>query len=291
MLRKLSFVVLDELDHVTDRWSFSAHEIIDIDGFGFEMELDIISGEILDYVTRIVQKKKPIKANIIFRRVNQYQNQKAFRRWLAKFMTAQMALEYYDTTETQYCICKVISYEVSEIKAANILSVPIEIRPLTPFFKVVENTVHIQYTSPGKGYPYGYPYGYGVGEILNNEISNPYIKAIPLRIAIFGDTVNPVIILEDEANERYAQVEFINTDINAGDCLVIDGINQTITMYRANGTSIDWYNNVKKGYNAATQRDYQAFLLAKEETISKIGINLTPAQNGYLTASYRVYEV
>lgn len=288
-MRKLSFVVLDELDHVIDRWQFSAHETIEIEGFGFELELDVIPGEILDFVTRIVQKKKTIKTSVIFKRKDQYQNSKAFRRWIAKNTTKNMALEYNDTNEIRYCICKIVNFEQAEIGIANILSIPIEIRPLTPFFRVEENTVLIQYTSSGKSIPYNIPFSYGVGEIVNNEIENPYIKDIPLRVVIYGDTVNPLITLENET--RYAQVEFENTILNEGDYLLINGINQTITMHRANGTVQDWYNFVRKGYNPATQRDYQAFLLAKAEQISKIGVNLEPNQNGYLTASYRVYEV
>lgn len=288
-MRKLSFVVLDELDHVIDRWQFSAHETIEIEGFGFELELDVIPGEILDFVTRIVQKKKTIKTSVIFKRKDQYQNSKAFRRWIAKNTTKNMALEYNDTNEIRYCICKIVNFEQAEIGIANILSIPIEIRPLTPFFRVEENTVLIQYTSSGKSIPYNIPFSYGVGEIVNNEIENPYIKDIPLRVVIYGDTVDPLITLENET--RYAQVEFENTILNEGDYLLINGINQTITMHRANGTVQDWYNFVRKGYNPATQRDYQAFLLAKAEQISKIGVNLEPNQNGYLTASYRVYEV
>lgn len=288
-MRKLSFVVLDELDHVIDRWQFSAHETIEIEGFGFELELDVIPGEILDFVTRIVQKKKTIKTSVIFKRKDQYQNSRAFRRWIAKNTTKNMALEYNDTNEIRYCICKIVNFEQAEIGIANILSIPIEIRPLTPFFRVEENTVLIQYTSSGKSIPYNIPFSYGVGEIVNNEIENPYIKDIPLRVVIYGDTVNPLITLENET--RYAQVEFENTILNEGDYLLINGINQTITMHRANGTVQDWYNFVRKGYNPATQRDYQAFLLAKAEQISKIGVNLEPNQNGYLTASYRVYEV
>ena len=288
-MRKLSFVVLDELDHVIDRWQFSAHETIEVEGFGFELELDVIPGEILDFVTRVVQKKKTIKTSVIFKRKNQYQNSRAFRRWIAKNTTKNMALEYNDTNEIRYCICKIVNFEQAEIGIANILSIPIEIRPLTPFFRVEENTVLIQYTSSGKSIPYNIPFSYGVGEIVNNEIENPYIKDIPLRVVIYGDTVNPLITLENET--RYAQVEFENTILNEGDYLLINGINQTITMHRANGTVQDWYNFVRKGYNPATQRDYQAFLLAKAEQISKIGVNLEPNQNGYLTASYRVYEV
>lgn len=291
-MRKLSLVVLDEMDRIIDRWNFAPHETVELEGFGFKLNIEVITGTVSDYITRITHEKLPKKGNFIFKgnSQNAYQNALALKKWLFKNTFNIMALEYNNTVKTQYCECKITTFDIAEIGNANILKVPFILQPLTHLFVPEENGVEISYTSPGYGYPNGYPYGYAEGAIINNEIVNEYIEEIPLRIRIDGYTVNPIILLEDENERRYTQVEFQNLTILEDDYLIIDSIKQTIKLYRANGQIVDAYDFLKKGYNPVTERNYQSFLLAKPLQTSKIGINILPGQSGKLTSSRRKYE-
>ena len=86
----------------------------------------------------------------------------------------------------------------------------------------------------GIDYPYDYPYDYGVSMIGKNII-NDSVWSGAFRLYIYGEAVNPSIRIGDH-------VYTINGVVRAGETLLIDGLNKTITLTTATGGKINWFD-------------------------------------------------
>lgn len=86
----------------------------------------------------------------------------------------------------------------------------------------------------GADYPFDYKYDYAVF-IKNRQIVCDSIISNKFKLRIYGEATNPTITI---AGHQYT----INGMIKAGETLLIDGLNKTITLTTAQGNKINWFN-------------------------------------------------
>ena len=95
----------------------------------------------------------------------------------------------------------------------------------------------------GFGYPYDYPYDYSVSHFFRNIVCDS-IGDSNFRITIYGEAINPTIVIGDH-------IYTINGTVGKGESLLIDSVNKSITLTTATGTRVNWFD--KRG------RDYYIF--------------------------------
>lgn len=283
MIRTFSLVVFDEVFNISDRIRLDA--VTSPQNLGFEISLNTIRTDIEEIVTKAVQSLKEISLTVNFYRGGEYQKAAALRRWIEGHMLDSMALEYRNDAELKYADCIITKYGMTEIGQNRIMTVPLTVRPLSPFYQLRNNVITIRQDTPGKAYPYSYPYNYGGGLIESNIIENSYIKDIPLVVKIYGVTDTPTLtLIEDGAEAPYSTVQFLNAAIGEGQYLVVDSIRRKIRFW--NGSAFeDYYGRL----NMSADRD--SFLYARQNTVSKLTINLLTGASGYLEASFKQYEL
>lgn len=86
----------------------------------------------------------------------------------------------------------------------------------------------------GTDYPFDYPYDYAVF-VKNRQIVCDTIISNKFKLKIYGEATNPTVII---AGHPYT----VNGMIKAGESLLIDGLNKTITLTTAQGNKINWFN-------------------------------------------------
>ena len=226
-MRKYALVIFDNTDQIIDR--FNLINITNPTGNGFRLNLSLLSTDIEDVITKVVEVKQIVKFTI-----NQHQNAytkaNLLSQWIQKYSRPEftMALEYDDGSIIRYAEGRVISLDKTEQDEFKVLPQSLEFQKTTPYFVKKENTITIQVSSVGKKYPYKYPYNYGSSLVQNNEITNPYILDIPLIISIDGAITNPTIDLLDENSNRYTRVQFDGIIIAQGEKLVINSAQKKI---------------------------------------------------------------
>ena len=280
-MRKYALVILDKQDKIIDRYNLDV--ITNPTDNGFELDLSIISTDIEDIITKVVQKKKPIKFTV-YQVNNAYLKSNVLANWIQKYSTAEykMALEYDDGVMIRYCEGKVISLTKTELEQYKDLAQDLQFKMTTPYFIKRENTITIRKSSVGKSYPFKYPYSYGASVVENNEIENPYILDIPLIITIDGAISEPTIDLLDENNNRYNRVKFSGVSLLTGEQLVINSAQRKIYKI-SNGEQID--------YTPEVDPQYDTFLRAKSGT-SSININTNDATDTFkLIGGWRQYTL
>lgn len=280
-MRKFALVIFNENSQIIDRINIDL--VQNPTGFGFSLNISTIKTDVIEVVTKCVQNLQPIKLNVLFAKGNVYQKSETIRRFIEQYTNSnKMALEYDNGVLLKYIDCLVQDFDLSEKDEFQSLTIPITIKPLSPFYRIVSNEITIKPAESGKAYPHGYPYGYGSGTIENNEIKNTYIKEIPLVITIYGEMSNPLIVLKDEDDEIYDTLEFEALTLAEGEHIIIDSINRKIKLWRS-GVYIDGYNYLNP--------EHSSFLYAKGNITSKLSVNLNPSLDGYLTANFRLYGI
>lgn len=278
-MRKFAFVILNDSDVIVDR--FNLDYVDGLSGLGFSMKLSKIESDIEDYITKIVQQKKTIGLTV--HHVSGYKAGGYLRLWLSKHIEDCLCLEY-DNGETVSFIEGIVSEcSQTELNSYGNLEQKITFQPITPFFEKYDNDVRIQISTIGKSYPFKYPYMYGKNQILNNEINNSYIKEIPIIATIYGEISNPTIKLLDENGEIYNEIRFLDVDLQDGQRIIINSAQKKIRFDDGSGKLVDYYYKIDGAYDS--------YLRAKALTLSKLSIDLSPSQNGYLTASRRQYKL
>jgi len=278
-VRKFAFVILDEEDNITDRYSL---DLVDkLSGLGFQLDISTISTDIEDYVSKIIQKKTNLGMNIYHKSYSAYDSFTAF---IQKHMNDNLALEYDDTNNIYYIIGKVSTSSKTEKDVYNYLENTIAFQPLTPFFNIIKNDVIIQYADIGKSYSFNYPYSYGITINSNNSIKNTYIKDIPLIITLYGSfTSSPIVQLYDSNNDLYSEVKFANVTLTAGQKIIINGATKKIWFDDGTGELVDYYYNIDPSGDS--------FLRAKALDTSTIEVNLISADSGSLKGERRQYRI
>lgn len=280
-MRKYALVILDNQDAIINRYNLEL--VTEPTGNGFELNISILSGDVEDAITKVVQKKNKIKFKVqqIY---EAYEKANSLAMWIQRYSTAnnRMALEYTDGAGViRYCEGRVVSLTKDEKSNMQVLEQELEFLQTTPFFEKRENTITIRKSSVGKAYPFTYPYNYGTTIIENNSINNEYILDVPLVITLTGRIANPTISLLDENSVTYNTVSFDGTTIDNGEKLIINSAQKKIIKVSTLGVETDFVNQVD-----ATADTY----LRAKNGLSTLLVNIADANDNFtLTGSWRQY--
>lgn len=286
-MRKYALVILDNKDQPIDR--FNLDIVTNPKGNGFELDMSVISSDLEDIITKVVQKKNKITF-VVQQIFDSYTKANALANWIQKYSKTeyQMCLEYNDGDIVRYCEGKVTRLEKNEKTYPNVLQQTLEFTQTTPYFIKQENTITIQKSSIGKSYPFKYPYSYGSSAVINNDINNPYILDVPLIIIIDGIMSGVRVDLLGEDGEQYNTVEMIDENgipliLEKGEQLIINSAQRKIIKVNASGTEEDYSHRISPRYDS--------FLRATAGR-SKINVNLDSMGEGFkLTGSWRQYSL
>ena len=281
MVREFAIVILDSRDKLQDR--FNLELVSNPKGLGFLLAINIIETDIEEIPVSLKQKLQPVTLDVNYAYGKKYESAKALRLWIEKNINKRMALEWTTPADRLYADCKVVEFEFSELSPLNFLSIPLTIRPLSPFFDVVSGAITVSPSTTGKEYPFMYPYTYGVGLAVNNRIENNYIKPIPLIITLYGEMTVPTVTITQEGEASpYARVYFGLT-LTKGQYITINAVTRKIIFF--NGL------HEEDGYNFLDFTN-QSFIFAREGTTSFLNApGVQSDKSGFLEASYRRYKL
>lgn len=256
-------------------------------GLGFKQEFTTVDSNTMEYLIHSKIKKQNIKLTVNYIEPNSYYQARKLRAWILQYSKNRTVLVYNDDEERIYypksvimCDCKIEQMDITEIEAA-VNSVPLQIKPLTPWYTLGSSIIRQEMIQNGKKYNFQYPYAYGIA-IINNEnkdIVNEFYDEIPLQIKIVGKWNAPRITLytgEDQAN-TYSILNLPNVNLREGEEINVNAIDRTITLKDVNGEIRDCYDQVSK--------DSDTFLYAKIGN-SKVGSNVPNDVNSNGTRPY-----
>ena len=283
-IRSFAIVIVDDFDREVDRFNLDYADTPK--NLGFELEFTTLESRLTTYFTSAREKRLPTTLNLNFLAPNAYEKANAFKKFIQKYTNSRMIFEYDDTTsEIKNWEGKVQKLGQEELTDWGALVCPIAFLPGTPKYVRKDNTISIYQSSTGKSYPFKYPYAYGRSTVENNLIDNTYFDEIPLRVTLYGYMTNPQVMLQDvSTDEVYSTIRFENLTLQEDDQLIIDAIQSKVLLYR-NGVYTSAYDYISK------QSDFDSFLYSRASCVSRLLINLSPAETGYLKASYRQYTL
>ena len=116
----------------------------------------------------------------------------------------------------------------------------------------------------GLSYPYDYPYDF-LASVSVQDIINPSFAEQNIRLTIYGDCVNPSVMIDDH-------VYGVNTTIDENEYVTIDTAEKTIVLTKQDGTTQNVFN--------ARNRDYYIF---QKIPSGKHAISVLPITNVDLT--------
>lgn len=90
------------------------------------------------------------------------------------------------------------------------------------------------FTGTGADYPFDYMYDYAIFT-KNRQIVCDSIVSNKFKLRIYGEVTNPTITI---GGHQY----MVNGMVKAGETLLIDGLNKTITLTTAQGNRVNWFN-------------------------------------------------
>jgi len=215
---------------------------------GFTQEIDVQTGDTIDYVLNQSLKKETIPLDLIFntyhtadgKEISAYSNWNDFRKWVAIYsdlsrykMTLIMGYGNGNSSnDTPYdpdtadsnsaMFGRRIDIYIASMGTDTVLlsggslKVTVNIQCLSrPYTEFLKNQTTVS-SSGTKVYEYVYPYTYGGTELTNNEIKNSFMKDIPIKIHIYGppdgSDGNPTTIVDPIITLHYE-----NQDNTAGD--------------------------------------------------------------------------
>ena len=87
----------------------------------------------------------------------------------------------------------------------------------------------------GFDFPFDYKYDYSINTTSRQVVCNT-IKPNKFKLRIYGEATDPAVMINDHAYK-------VNGRIRAGETLLIDSLNKTITLTTATGSKINWFAN------------------------------------------------
>lgn len=87
----------------------------------------------------------------------------------------------------------------------------------------------------GYDFPFDYNYDFSV-KANARQIANDTIRGSKFKLRIYGEATNPSVMIN-------GHVYTVRGMVKAGESLVIDSQNKTITLTTASGTKANWFNN------------------------------------------------
>ncbi len=279
-MRKFAFVVFDADNSILER--FLLDKVTAPSGLGWKLKLTTLEGDVVDTITKVAQDKQTVKLTVNFLD-RAYERYNILSQWLQKYsrVNEHIALEYDDGVRPRYVEGKVTEFSKAEKDEYSRLSCNVNFTPLTPFFVNVEREIKIILSNKGKSYPLKYPYCYGKRKVENNEIHNPYIAPVPVTVTIHGSVSNPrVSLVAEGAKEEYCSVSFKDVTLRDGQSIIINSARRKIYFDDGSGKL--------KEYSENTDPSEDTFLFS-ESGISRLSIEFSPSDTGYLTGSWRQY--
>lgn len=143
-----------------------------------------------------------------------------------------------------YLSCYVVEGSISNYyRQGNYLAKEIKIVTDTPIWiKETAYSFYIQdMENGGSFYPYDYPYDYSNNLIVRNINNNHYADS-NFELIIYGPALNPTIFIK---GHPYT----INTDLFAGEYLIINSANKTVIKTKNNGETVNEFNRRNKEYS------------------------------------------
>ena len=239
-------------------------------GIGFAQSLDLVTGEVIDYVINQTVTKKPIKLTLAWKGSTAYRKYQDFAAWVAQYFDLNkyhIRFSYLIGEVRRYVEVAVIDLELLG-RDGRYVSAQLTMKPLTSFYEEYDGSFTIVTDSnTGKIYAYQYPYIYGGGAFSgNNSINNQYLKKIPLKIVLKGPMGTPYVSIsrineDNEVEENpYLTVQFqTGFSIAEDEEVVIDAFNNRVykNTYELNSagdrirliSTTDVFNYVDKTYD------------------------------------------
>jgi hypothetical protein len=87
----------------------------------------------------------------------------------------------------------------------------------------------------GFDFPFDYDYDYSVST-ASRQVVNDTVKSSKFKLKIYGEATDPAVMINGHAYK-------VNGMIKAGESLLIDSLNKTITLTTASGSKVNWFNN------------------------------------------------
>lgn len=87
----------------------------------------------------------------------------------------------------------------------------------------------------GFDFPFDYDYDYSVST-TNRQIVCDSVRPNKFRLRIYGEATDPAIMINDHTYK-------VNGMVKAGETLLVDSLNKTITLTTAAGREVNWFNN------------------------------------------------
>lgn len=284
-----STILFDVLDAVTREHVTSGNEptrpkydLVQFpSGLGFQQDVDVVTGDTLDYVINQTIAKKTLKMNVCFQGSSAYSKLYSFNAWFAKYANHEKYVtrfSYEMNGIRRYADVIITNGEPKE-REGNYVTESITLRPVSPFYEETTIESIVSDTNDGMIYPYTYPYRYGGGSYSgSNVIHNEFMKKIPLRITIQGPTESApyasITRIEEDGTtgETYGQVQIDekNGGLKENQKLVIDAFASQVYVETTNETT---GAKTKKDYFNLIDKTQDTFLYA-EPGDSKISASL-----------------
>lgn len=232
-------------------------------GLGFQQDVDVVTGDTLDYVINQKIAKKSLKMNVCFQGATAYAKLYAFNAWFAKYANHDKYItrfSYMMNNIRRYADVIITNGEPKE-REGNYVTETITLRPISPFYEETTIESIVNDNNDGMIYPYTYPYKYGGGSYSgNNLIINEFMKKIPLRVTISGPTlVAPSVairkIAEDGAlGETYGTVQLVSSAgaLAENEKLVIDAFSSQVYIETTQSTGVKTKKDVFNLLDKAT---------------------------------------
>lgn len=87
----------------------------------------------------------------------------------------------------------------------------------------------------GFDFPFDYAYDYSVST-TTRQVVNDTVKSSKFKLRIYGEVTDPTIMINGHSYK-------VNGMIRAGESLLIDSLNKTITLTTATGAKVNWFAN------------------------------------------------
>lgn len=239
-------------------------------GLGFAQSLDLVVGEVIDYIINQTVTKKQIKLTLAWKGQTAYKKYQDFATWVAQYFDLtkyHIRFSYAIGGARRYVEVAVVNFELQG-RDGRYVSAQLTLQPLTSFYEEYDGSfVIVTDSNTGKIYAYQYPYIYGGGAFSgDNSINNQYLKKIPLKIILEGPMGTPYVSISkiNEDNEvedvPYLTVQFQSGfSIDENEEVVIDAFNNRVykNTYELNSagqrvrliSTEDVFNYVDKTYD------------------------------------------